>query len=65
MITISPGREKDLPTVLTAGAHDFALFQEIYKVVHLSDGGKANRPKFFKPIIYLFLLTHLFISQEW
>jgi hypothetical protein len=57
-MTIGPGWEKGKTAFFAAGAHDLVLFQIVDKIVDLCGGGKAYRPKFAEPNIYLSFLAH-------
>jgi hypothetical protein len=61
---IRSGRKKDHPANLAPAAHDLSLFQKIDKVIDFGDRREANRPEFFKAVVYFFLFTHLLTSPK-
>jgi hypothetical protein len=65
LVTISPGREENHPTVFASGSHNLALLQIVDEVIDFGDRCEAYGSKFLKTIIDLFCLAHFFISPKW
>jgi hypothetical protein len=61
--TIGPGGEKFEPAIPATGSHYLTIFQMSDKIIGLCNGGKADRPEFFKSIIRFFFHSHFLPPQ--